>query len=156
MTTKPLAVSKLENLKKADQVYLFIRNADQFLEAARVLNESTPFHFFPAFYLAHHSVELALKVHLILLGAKPKDLRDLNHDLQALAEDFEKRAETKGYPFRLGPRDIMAIELEGGHYAGKSFEYPDPNLLSIAPIGIWLSMAETLIREAKSMIGNHT
>jgi len=154
MSAKYPPVRKMENLKKADQVALFIKHASQYLKGAKVLTDSKPFHFFPAFYLAHHAVELALKTHLILLGAKQKDLRDWNHDLQALAEDFEKRAERKKYPYRLSPMHQRTIILEGGQYARKCFEYPDPNLLSAIPIGVWLTMAETLIREAKSTMGS--
>lgn len=140
----------MENLKKADQVALLISYTEQYLEASRVLTNSESFHFFPAFYLAHHAVELALKAHLLLLGAGQKDLKDLNHDLLALAEDFENRAERKKYLYRLSPMHLRTISLEGGQYAKKCFEYPDPNLLPAIPIGVWLTMAETMICEAKT------
>jgi HEPN domain-containing protein len=154
MTAKYTPARKIENFGKLDQATLFIKHADQYLKSAKVLTTSKPFHFFPAFYLIHHAVELGLKAHLIILGVRQKTLKGLNHDLVALANNFEMRAQKKNYSYRLSPMDQRKIIMEGGQYARKCFEYPDPNFLPIIPIGSWLSLAEILIREAKSKIRN--
>jgi HEPN domain-containing protein len=151
MKTSSRPAQKMENLSQLNQVALIIRHAEQYYEAARFLAVKH-FQFFPTFYLAHHAVELGLKAHLIILGARQKDIRAMNHDLLALSKDFQKRAEKQNYFYRLNPVHQRTITLEGGQYAKKCFEYPDPNLLPPPPIGVWLSISETIIREAKQVI----
>jgi hypothetical protein len=121
----------------------FLDHAIQYLEASRRLSQSEPFIFKPTFYCAIHSVELALKGHLLHQGSPPEALRkrEFGHNIDRLLEQALDDGALDS-----GILDIFhqrAITMGSQDYSAKCFEYPE-SMYSTYPIGKWLRIAEAL------------
>jgi hypothetical protein len=129
----------------------FLDHSIEFLEAAKKLNGCKPFLFKPTFYCAIHSIELALKGHLIHQKFSPVKLghREFGHKIDKLLE----QAITNGALDNsvINSYDQKAIKWGSEHYAGKCFEYPEP-MHSTYPIGRWIMIAEKLIKKLSEKI----
>jgi hypothetical protein len=129
----------------------FLDHSIEFLEAAKKLNGSEPFLFKPTFYCAIHSIELALKGHLMHQKFSSEKLRqrEYGHKIDKLLE----QALTDGALDNsvINFYDQKAIKYGSDYYAGKCFEYPEP-MHSTYPIGRWIMIAEKLIKKLSEKI----
>lgn len=104
--------------------------SDEFLEAARVLQETPPIRVgyrSATYYLLGHSAELILKAFLFKHGLSVKELRKINPDLGRLAS----LAREKGLPERIGLTHVLHLAVP---YRDKGFEYRARKKLTFPPI----------------------
>ena len=122
----------------------FLDHSIQFCDAAQRLIKGKPFIFKPTFYCAIHSIELALKGHLVLSGFTASNLRnrEYGHNISRLLDKaiVDEAVDEKVVDFF----DQQAIKWGSEDYAGKCFEYPE-TMYSTYPIGKWTLIAEKLI-----------
>jgi len=139
-------MTQQENLATGFAIY-----AAEFRDGARILQGAKPFLFYPTFYCAIHSIELAIKGHLALCGIPKKKLASkyLGHDLAALVEEAENRNLTSA--LNLKPIELQSIKLVTSKYSGKCFEYPEI-MHSAGSIGSWLDVADNLINGIQHLI----
>ena len=93
--------------------------ADEFLEAARVLQATLPTrvnYSSATYYLLGHAAELMLKAFLYKHGQTISDLKKINHDLKKLSS----LARAKGLPDKV---QLVQIAHLAGTYNEKGFEY---------------------------------
>lgn len=106
--------------------------SDEFLEAARVLQETPPVRVgyrSATYYLLGHSGELMLKAFLFKHGLSIKELRKINHDLEKLAT----LAREKGLPEKVGLIHVLHLAAS---YKDKGFEYRTRKKLTFPPIDL--------------------
>jgi hypothetical protein len=129
----------------------FVDHSVEFLEAAKKLKVSKPFLFKPTFYCAIHSIELALKGHLIHQKFSPEKLRRraFGHNIDNLLEQalIDGALDDSVINFH----DQKAIKWGSDYYAGKCFEYPEL-MYSTHPIGKWIMISEKLIKNLREKI----
>lgn len=106
--------------------------SDEFLEAARILQETPPVrvgYWSATYYLLGHSAELMLKAFLFKHGLSIKDLKKINHDLEKLAT----LAREKGLPEKVGLIHVLHLAAT---YKDKGFEYRTRKKLTFPPIDL--------------------
>ena len=114
--------------------------SDEFLEAARVLQETPPIrvnYWSATYYLLGHSAELMLKAYLYKHGQTINDLRKINHDLEKLVT----RAREKGLPEKVKLNHVLHL---AGAYNDKSFEYRTRKKKSFPPLDLLTEEIERL------------
>ena len=118
--------------------------ATEFCKAAERLAQTKPFLSHPTFYLAVHSLELAIKAHLAGAGVSKKKLssKALGHSLSQLLREAREREIIDS--LGLDAHDQRNISLGSQHYQNKWFEYPVA-FDSTFPIGTWLRWSKNVI-----------
>jgi len=106
--------------------------SDEFLEAARVFQETPPVRVnykSVTYYLLGHSAELMLKAYLYKHDLSIKDLTNIRHDLKKLI----KLAKEKGFPEKVKLNHILDL---ANTYKDKKFEYRKEKNESLPPIDL--------------------
>src|SRR4051812_33328340 len=96
-------------------------DAEQFLEAARILRSQKGATFAPLYFLACQSIELSMKGYLRGAGWSDKQLRQVGHDLNkclqaAIAHGIESHV-------ALSQLDADIIGMINPYYEGKDLQY---------------------------------
>jgi len=88
----------------------FLRFSSEYLRAATIIHQKDPTLITPVYFLACHSIELAMKAYLLARGQKLAHLKNaLRHDLEAL----HKLAITQSPPeFPSSPEKAKALEMQ--------------------------------------------
>lgn len=121
--------------------------SDEFLEAARVLQSTSPtrVNFSSAtYYLLGHSAELMLKAFLFKHGVAIAELKNINHNLEKLV----CRAKEKGLPEKVHLHQVIGL---ADTYKDKSFEYRTRKRKTFPDLELLIEEIEGL----QSVVFNH-
>lgn len=123
-------------------------DAEQFLEAARILRSEKGPTFAPLYFLTAQSIELSLKGYLRGCGWSDKQLRQLSHDLNkclqaAIDNGVEKHVS-------LTQDDADTIGMINPYYEGKDLQYSRAGLKRYPDLDSLIAVAEHIWKELRS------
>lgn len=100
---------------------------------------------FPAYFLAGHAIELALKAFLLGRGMSVDVLRSkkYGHDLRALLTEARRRR--LGLLVKLSPRDVAAVLVLNECYSAKELEYAVTGIRRLPHYSAAIHVADALI-----------
>lgn len=128
-------------------------DAEQFLEAARILRSEKGPTFAPLHFLACQSIELSMKGYLRGSGWSEKQLRQVGHDLNkclqaAIDHGIEKHASVRQY-------DADIIGMINPYYEGKDLQYGKTGLKRYPDPDSLIALGERMWKELRSFCVEH-
>ena len=132
----------------------FLRFSSEYLRAATIIHQKDPTLITPVYFLACHSIELAMKAYLLARGQKLAHLKNaLRHDLEAL----HKLAITQSPPeFPSSPELVAILKLVGAYYKEKQFEYIEVGFKTLPTIDDLLTQASRTVSGVGSALNLRT
>jgi HEPN domain-containing protein len=121
--------------------------AQNFLEAAKILRANTNEIFTPTYFAICQSIELSIKGFLRGSGHSEPSLRKIGHDLingivEAQRAGLEKHCE-------LSEQDAFIIEKINPYYQGKDLQYSKTGYKSYARVDLLIEFGERLWKNTR-------
>jgi HEPN domain-containing protein len=128
-------------------------DAEQFLEAARILRSKKGQTFAPLYFLTAQSIELSLKAYLRGAGWSDKHLRTLGHNLNKCLQAAIDNGVEEHVPLSQAHADI--IGMINPYYAGKDLQYSRAGLKTYPDLDSLITVGEDLWKGLRSFCVEH-